>query len=121
MPDFESDLLSVLGAAEDCGVDRPDALSSVVLSRRIGAGLSLCCVASGAAGFSAAFGRLFVADAAAGGGAYFAVLRYIVVSINGSCTLEIESGYTLTYGLWMDPYVLQFSMGSPSACSVTTS
>lgn len=69
MPDFESDLLRVLVFEVGCGVERPEALSSDALPGWVGAG------------FGRTLGTGLVVDVVGGGGAYFAVLRCIFVSI----------------------------------------
>lgn len=78
-PDFESDRLSVLAPAEGCGVDRPDAFSSVLslsFVPKVAAGLSVDFSTGLDAGFAEAFEEL-----AAVGGAYFAVLLCCDISL----------------------------------------
>lgn len=78
-PDFESDRLSVLALAEGCGVDRPDAFSSVLslsFVPTVAAGL----LAGFSAGLDAGFAEAFE-ELVAVGGAYFAVLLYSDISL----------------------------------------
>lgn len=78
-PGLESDRLSVLVPAEDCGVDRPDAFSSVLslsFVPKVAAGL----LAGFSAGLDAGFAETFE-ELAAAGGAYFAVLLCSDISL----------------------------------------
>ena len=74
-PDFESLLLSVLGAAEGCGVERPDVLSSDVLPLWVDADFSFSFAPRVVVAFAVDFMTRFAAGLdEAVGGAYFAVL-----------------------------------------------
>lgn len=117
VPGFESDLLRVLVTAEACGVERPEVLSSEALPLRAEVENSLSfatnlAVGGFATGFKAGFA--FKIAGGGGGGAYLAVLRCEVVSVqqlNPSIEDEPYLDIGILYGTIRSPLFHGITVG----------